>query len=71
MITTITLQDDGPLEVSGDFEMVDEAGAPFRRRKMCLLCRCGHTRRPPFCDASHAEAGFNSCPRAPAEDANH
>lgn len=66
MTTTITLKDDGPLEVSGDFEMVDDAGVPFRRRKSLWLCRCGHTQRPPFCDASHSEAGFRSCPRAPA-----
>ncbi|WP_374193426.1 CDGSH iron-sulfur domain-containing protein [Trinickia mobilis] len=57
--------DDGPIEVSGEFEMVDDNGVAFRRRKRCLLCRCGLTKRAPFCDASHEEAAFSSCPRAP------
>ncbi|EHP42778.1 hypothetical protein OR16_12370 [Cupriavidus basilensis OR16] len=65
MTTTITLTDDGPLQVTGDFDLVDDAGVAFRRRKMCLLCRCGRTLRPPFCDASHTAAEFVSCPRAP------
>jgi CDGSH-type Zn-finger protein len=30
------------------------------------LCRCGQSRTKPFCDASHKEADFSSCPRATA-----
>lgn len=71
MTTTIALEDDGPLQVSGDFELVDDSGVSFRHRKSCWLCRCGHTKRPPFCDASHSDVGFSSCPRAPALSQNN
>ena len=66
MIPTITILDDGPLQIRGDFELVDDSGTLFRRRKICSLCRCGLTQRAPFCDASHVEGNFSSCPRAPA-----
>ena len=48
-----TLIKDGPLKVSGNFtitaadEKVTETGADV------FLCRCGKSKRQPFCDGSH------------------
>ena len=48
----------GPLFVSGDLSIDgapdDMPGTRFR----AALCRCGHSKNKPFCDNSHADAGF-------------
>lgn len=49
---TLRVWENGPLEVHGDLRI--EGQAP---RKRVLLCRCGKTGNPPFCDNSHRE-GF-------------
>lgn len=49
---TIRLWENGPLEVRGDVRI--EGQAP---RTRALICRCGRTTNPPFCDNSHRD-GF-------------
>ncbi len=60
----ITVLEDGPLQVEGDFRIYDTVG----RRVECeeedkaMLCRCGASKNKPLCDGSHVEAGFkHSC----------
>jgi len=51
---TITVCPDGPLLVRGAVELMGADGEPMDvQRNVIALCRCGGTRRPPFCDSTH------------------
>lgn len=58
----ITVRKNGSLLVSGPVTLEDASGRPFglSGRTSIGLCRCGHSENKPFCDGSHARAGFNS-----------
>jgi CDGSH-type Zn-finger protein len=57
---------DGPYLLRGDFELTGPDGARIDpRRKTVALCRCGRSRRKPFCDGTHKLIGF----RAPGGEA--
>ncbi len=65
MPTTITLRRNGSLKVEGDFTLIDEAGEPIALvpGKPISLCRCGDSRKKPFCDGSaHKQNGFCAPP---------
>ncbi|MEZ4318352.1 MAG: CDGSH iron-sulfur domain-containing protein [Myxococcota bacterium] len=49
---------DGPLFLSGDFEVVGADGTVLFSGTKCALCRCGQSATKPFCDGSHRAAGF-------------
>ncbi len=51
---TVRVWESGPLEFRGDIRI--EGQAP---RTRALICRCGRTTNPPFCDNSHHE-GFQA-----------
>jgi CDGSH-type Zn-finger protein len=60
--TRITVSPNGSLRVEGDFEIVDQNGAPFglAGRTRVSLCRCGQSANKPFCDGAHKACGFQS-----------
>ena len=60
MPTKITVLNNGPIRVEGDFEILDPAGATFglAGRTVISLCRCGLSANKPFCDGAHARNGF-------------
>lgn len=62
----IKVRDDGPYKVTGPVRLIDAEGReiPHDRERPIVLCRCGHSRTKPFCDASHKAQGFASCVRA-------
>ncbi len=64
--TKITVVNNGPLIVEGDFEIRDEQGNAFglAGRTRLSLCRCGHSERKPFCDGSHKRNPFESVVQA-------
>ena len=66
MSVKVMVRNHGPLRLEGeDLVMVDQDGKPFglAGRGVVSLCRCGHSQNKPFCDGSHARAGFQSeCP---------
>ncbi len=66
MTTKITVNNNGPLRVEGDFEIVDPIGKAFglAGRTVVSLCRCGHSANKPFCDGSHKTIGFQDQPIA-------
>jgi CDGSH-type Zn-finger protein len=67
-LVEIKVRDDGPYKVTGPVRLIDADGAVFDvpADRPIALCRCGHSRSKPFCDAAHKEAGFESCVRAAA-----
>jgi CDGSH-type Zn-finger protein len=60
--TKISVANNGPLRIEGEFAIADAAGAEFglAGRTVISLCRCGLSENKPFCDGSHARQGFQS-----------
>jgi CDGSH-type Zn-finger protein len=61
---TITVRDNGPYVVRGEFVVTNAQGNAFEKKEAVALCRCGHSGTKPFCDGSHNREGFSSAPRA-------
>ena len=57
MTVKITIRENGPYVVEGEFQLVDAQGneVPLRKR---ALCRCGGSTMKPFCDGTHSKIGF-------------
>lgn len=62
--SSIHVQDDGPYQIKGSFEIIDAKGNTFETKNDISLCRCGASQNKPFCDRTHAEIDFESAPRA-------
>jgi CDGSH-type Zn-finger protein len=60
MPAKITVNNNGPLRIEGEFTICDPLGAEFglAGRTVISLCRCGHSANKPFCDGSHGRLGF-------------
>lgn len=55
----IQILKDGPMLVSGNFLIRDAQKKKIKvENKLAALCRCGSTKKKPFCDGSHHKAGF-------------
>lgn len=50
----------GPYVVTGSLEVLKGTGHTIARTSKTYLCRCGHSGNKPFCDGSHAKAGFQA-----------
>jgi CDGSH-type Zn-finger protein len=61
MSTKVSILNNGPIRIEGDFEILDPTGAAFglAGRTVISLCRCGQSANKPFCDGSHARVGFS------------
>lgn len=59
--TKITVNDNGPLKVEGEVNLLDKNGdqVPTREGAPFFLCRCGASENKPFCDGSHKRADFD------------
>lgn len=53
--TKIEVQENGPLLVYGNVELVDTEGNSTQKEKITALCRCGASGNKPYCDGSHAK----------------
>ena len=64
-MTKITVLANGPYLVEGGV-VVDETGAafPVEAGKPIALCRCGASKKKPFCDGTHVSIGFKSAETA-------
>jgi CDGSH-type Zn-finger protein len=60
MPSKITVNNNGPIRIEGEFEICDPAGATFglAGRTVISLCRCGLSENKPFCDGAHNRQGF-------------
>jgi CDGSH-type Zn-finger protein len=48
----------GPLEISGLFELYDSNGEIITSQGPVFLCRCGMSSDKPFCDGAHKASGL-------------
>ncbi|AZB43446.1 CDGSH iron-sulfur domain-containing protein [Bacillus mangrovi] len=62
----IKILDNGPFRVTGDVELVDADGNVYPAKPAFSLCRCGQSKKMPYCDATH-KGTFDSCVRAEKE----
>lgn len=62
----MTVFNDGPIKVEGDFGLKDADGKAFDLggRSAVALCRCGASANKPFCDGSHKTVAFTSTVKA-------
>ncbi len=49
----------GPLEVSGNFRVVNSKGKIIETDEIIYLCRCGGSANKPFCDDTHIRNRFS------------
>ncbi len=61
-MTKITVRNNGPLRLEGEFTLCDMEGKEFDLggRTAISLCRCGQSEDKPFCDGSHKKVNFQS-----------
>lgn len=52
-VVQIRMVKGGPLLVKGPARVIDSDGNSIRECESMVLCRCGRTKNPPFCDGSH------------------
>jgi CDGSH-type Zn-finger protein len=60
--TKVTVRNNGPIRIEGDFTIYDQDGEAFdlAGRTTISLCRCGQSANRPFCDGTHGKCGFES-----------
>lgn len=60
MSARVSVRPRGPLMVEGDFKVVDSDGneLPLEPGTRVALCRCGASKRKPYCDGSHHRVRF-------------
>ena len=44
--------------VKGSIPLESSQGFEYERRNRIVLCRCGHSKNKPFCDAAHIDAAY-------------
>ena len=70
MSVTITIRENGPYLVDGEFKLVDAAGNEVPLKKKAL-CRCGGSTMKPFCDGTHSKIGFQGAIAAVEEQSEN
>ena len=65
LVNTVRVLENGPLDVRAALT-INGAAAGYR----ATLCRCGHSKNKPYCDDSHAGAGFSASGEPAAKDSD-
>lgn len=52
----IEVRPNGPLRVSAELMEIDVQGENITKEGIASFCRCGLSKKQPFCDGSHKEA---------------
>jgi uncharacterized Fe-S cluster protein YjdI len=55
---TIKVLKNGPYKVSGNCRLIKANGEAVETGKVFALCRCGASKKMPFCDGTHLRSGF-------------
>lgn len=57
MTATIRIEDNGPLRIEGEFDLIGPDGNILSEGTWMkiALCRCGLSSKRPFCDGSHKQ----------------
>ena len=55
---TIKIMKNGAYQVKGPVKLLDADGNEIETRPVMMLCRCGQSKKMPFCDATHIKVGF-------------
>ena len=50
----------GPNRLTGNFVVLNAAGEAIDRLSQAALCRCGQSKKKPWCDGSHRTIGFTA-----------
>jgi uncharacterized Fe-S cluster protein YjdI/CDGSH-type Zn-finger protein len=58
--TEVTPWPNGPLFLVGHIQVTDTTGSLIRETTRVALCRCGGSKKKPFCDGTHRENGFRA-----------
>jgi uncharacterized Fe-S cluster protein YjdI len=58
--TIIKIMEDGPYKVTGKCSLIKENGDKVEADGPFALCRCGASKKMPFCDGSHVKIGFHN-----------
>ena len=63
---SVQVLDNGPLIVTGAFQLQDGSGAEVSKDegRPIALCRCGASENKPYCDGAHKNCGFSSSVKA-------
>jgi uncharacterized Fe-S cluster protein YjdI len=56
---TVKILKDGPYKISGECLLVKENGENLETGRVFALCRCGGSKKMPFCDGTHVSIGFH------------
>lgn len=64
---TIVVSDGGPYVIKGNCRLVTSEGKEIASGDKLCLCRCGQSRKMPFCDGTHKRVGFED-PGVPEGD---
>lgn len=51
---------DGPIDVKGDFRLLNENGDTLLEAEHAVMCRCGASQNKPFCDGTHKKIDFRA-----------
>jgi uncharacterized Fe-S cluster protein YjdI len=58
-VVKIDILDNGPLLVNGNIEVKNKDGEIISYSGVNALCRCGGSKKKPFCDGSHNDIDFD------------
>lgn len=61
---TVVVSDDGPYIITGNCKLVTANGREITSGDKLCLCRCGQSRKMPFCDGTHRQVGFKDQDRS-------
>jgi len=62
----VVVRDNGPLLLTGIGTVEDAEGNSFDTggKETIALCRCGASKKRPFCDGAHRDSNFEAAERA-------